>query len=137
MKRLRRLSQKGVLEKLPPEHDANAETIAVRPVGSEAGFEQNVPVSDVLAENVAARCRRLCKRRCRLWTLRIGSSPDLKAALPTTLTLDVDATRKEQKNAAAAVKTQTEVIPAGTVLAHAQDEHGNPLHNRRRRDARS
>ena len=51
----------------------------------------------------------------------------LKPALqPTTLKLNVEATRQDQKDAAAAVKQQMEVIPAGTVLAHAQDEHGNP-----------
>ncbi len=121
------LSQKGVLEKLPPEHDANAETIAVRPVGSEAGFEQKVPVSDVLAENVASALQKALQKKMPSLDVADRVFARLKAALPTTLTLDVDATRKEQKIRAAEVKTQTEVIPAGTVLAHAQDEHGNPL----------
>ncbi|HVT30825.1 MAG TPA: hypothetical protein VHE81_22660, partial [Lacipirellulaceae bacterium] len=57
------LLQKGVLEKLPPEHDANAETIAVRPVGSEAGFEQKVQVSDVLTENVAAALQKALEQK--------------------------------------------------------------------------
>ncbi len=49
----------------------------------------------------------------------------LKSSLPTTLKLNVEATRQEQKNAAAAVPTKTEVIPAGTVLASAQDDKGS------------
>src|SRR4029077_4682898 len=49
-----------------------------------------------------------------------------KSSLPATLKINVDVTRQEQKTAAAAVPTKTEVIPAGTVLAHAQDEKGAP-----------
>ena len=51
----------------------------------------------------------------------------MKSSLPTTLKLNVDVTRQEQKNAAAAVPTKSEVIPAGSVLAHAQDDKGVPM----------
>ena len=37
------LLDKGVLEKLPPEHDANKETISVHPVGTDTKFPRNVP----------------------------------------------------------------------------------------------
>ena len=48
-------------------------------------------------------------------------------ALPATLKLNVDVTRQDQKKAAADVRTIMETIPAGTVLAHAQDDKGVPL----------
>jgi putative nucleotidyltransferase with HDIG domain len=50
-----------------------------------------------------------------------------KSSLPTTLKMNVDVTRQEQKTAVSAVPTKTEVIPAGTVLAHAQDDKGAPM----------
>jgi putative nucleotidyltransferase with HDIG domain len=122
------LLRQGVLEKLPPEHDANAETIAVRPVGSQAGFEQKVQVSDVLSENVAAALQKTLEQKMPSLDVADRVFARLKSApIPTTLTLNVAATRKAQKSEAAAVKTQMEVIPAGTVLAHARNEHGNPL----------
>jgi putative nucleotidyltransferase with HDIG domain len=120
------LVQKGVIEKLPPEHDANAETIAVRPVGSEAGFEQKVPVSDVLVENVAGALQKNLQQKMPSPDVADRIFARLKPALPTTLKLDVDVTRKAQRDESAAVKTQTEVIPPGTVLVHAQDEKGLP-----------
>jgi putative nucleotidyltransferase with HDIG domain len=51
----------------------------------------------------------------------------LKNDLKPTLKLNVDATQKEQKDRVAEVKTQMEVIPAGSVLAHAADEKGKAL----------
>ena len=93
------LLEKGVLEKLPPEHDANDETIAVRPVGTD---------SRVSAERAGQRRaapktrRRRCRNRCR----QKMPSPEvadrvfarLKPKLPATLKLNVEVTRQEQKN---------------------------------------
>jgi hypothetical protein len=43
------------------------------------------------------------------------------------LKLDVEETRKLQEAASSAVEDQTELIPAGTVLARSRDESGRPL----------
>jgi putative nucleotidyltransferase with HDIG domain len=51
----------------------------------------------------------------------------VKSSLKDTLKLNDEVTRKDQKSAAAAVPTKTEIITAGTALAHAQDEKGNPV----------
>ena len=121
------LLQKGLMDKLPPEHNANALTIAVRPVGSEPGFEQKVPVSDVLIENALGMLQKTLQQKMPSLDVADRVFARLNFSLPTTLKLNVAATRQEQKNAAAAVKTKTEVIPAGTVLANARDLQGNPL----------
>lgn len=120
------LLQKGVLEKPSAEHDANAETIAVRPVGSEAGFEQRVPMSDVLVENVAGAVQKTLLQKMPSQDVAERIFARVKSALPTTLKLNVDATRQDQKKAAADVKTQTETIAPGTVLATALDEKNDP-----------
>ena len=119
------LMQKGMLEKLPPEHDANVETISVRPGGTES-FPQNVPVSDVLIENVASALQKSLQQklppevadRVFAW---------LKPQLVATLKLNSEATAEEQRQAVAAVKPQMEVIPPGAVLARAEDPDGGPL----------
>ena len=100
------LLDKGVLEKLPPEHDANEETISVHPVGTDTKFPRNVPVSDVLTENAARRCRSRCSAKMPSPEVADRVFARLKSSLPTTLKLNVDVTRQEQKNAAAAVQTQ-------------------------------
>ena len=119
--------QKGVLEKLPPEHHANEEKISVRPVGKEAGFEQKVAVSDVLLENAVGALQKSLQQKMPTLDVADRVFARLKSALPTTLKLNVEATREDQDAAAAAVKTKMEVIPAGTVLAHALDPNGKPL----------
>ena len=120
------LLEKGVLEKLPAEHDANKETISVHPVGTDAKFPRNVPVSEVLTENAASALQKSLVAKMPSPEVADRVFARLKSSLPTTLKLNVDATRQEQKNAAAAVQTKTEVIPAGTVLAHAIDDKGVP-----------
>ncbi len=119
------MMEKGVLDKLPPEHTANVETISVRRVGSEAGFDRTgVPVSDVLAENVTSALQKSLQKSL--------ASPDvadhvfarLKSDLPATLKLNVEDTLKAQKLAEVAVETQTQVIPVGTVLARARNAEG-------------
>jgi putative nucleotidyltransferase with HDIG domain len=118
------LKQRGLLQKLPPEHDANAETITVRRAGEER-FEQNVPISEVLIENAAAVLQKSLQQKMPELADRIFAA--LRRQLPETLKLNLEATRQLQADAAAAVKEQTELIPAGTVLARAADENGNPL----------
>jgi putative nucleotidyltransferase with HDIG domain len=122
------LTEKGVLEKLPPEHDANVETITVRPAGSDAGFNQTgVPVSEVLAENVASALQKSLQKKISSPEVADRVFARLKADLPPTLKLNLEATRKSQKDAEDAVETQTEMIPPGTVLARARDAQGKPL----------
>jgi putative nucleotidyltransferase with HDIG domain len=119
------LMQKGLLQQLPPEHDANAETIAVRPAGDE-GFEQKVPVSDVLVENVASMLQKSLQHKMPAEVAdRIFAW--LKPQLVSTLKLSSEATAEEQRKAVAAVKPQMEVIPPGAILAPAEDVDGNPL----------
>ena len=118
---------KGLLDKLPPEHDANKETISVHLVGTDNKFPRNVPISDVLTENVASQLQKGLTAKMVSSDVADRVFARLKSELPaaTTLKLNVDATRQEQKAKVAEVKTQTEVIPAGSILEHAQDEHGN------------
>ena len=60
------LMEKGVLEKLPPEHDANTETIAVRPVGTEASFDAAMCRSATCSSRTRRRrCRNRLQQRCR------------------------------------------------------------------------
>jgi putative nucleotidyltransferase with HDIG domain len=124
----RPMMDKGVLEKLPPEHDANVETIAIRRVGSEPGFERtDVAVSEVLSENVTSALQKTLNSSMSSPIVAERIFARLKPALPATLHLDLEETRKTQKLAADAVKTQTEVIPAGTVLVRARDDDGRPV----------
>jgi putative nucleotidyltransferase with HDIG domain len=118
------LKQKGLLQKLPAEHDANAETITVRRAGEDR-FEQNVPISDVLVENAAGALQKSLQQKLPEVADRIFAA--LRRQLPETLKINLEATRTLQNEAAAAVKEQTELISAGTVLAHAKDENGKPL----------
>jgi putative nucleotidyltransferase with HDIG domain len=122
------LMEKGVLEKLPPEHDANEETIAIRRVGNTPGFERvDVPVSDVLSENVTSALQKALSTAMPSPVVAERIFARLKSDLPPTLTLDLETTRKTQKLAADSVKTQFEVIPAGTVLARARDDDGRSI----------
>ena len=120
------LMQKGLIEKLPPEHDANLETIAVRRLG-DSGFEEKLPVSDVLIENVAATLQKTLQQEMPSVEVADRVFAWLKKQLPVTLKLDVEATAEEQRKAAAAVKMQMEVIPEGAILARSEDVDGNPL----------
>jgi putative nucleotidyltransferase with HDIG domain len=123
------LVQKGLLDKLPPEHEANEEKILVRPARSEAGFEQTVPVSDVLMENATAALQKSLQQKMPTLDVadRVFARLNLKSVLPVTLALNVEATRQDQKAAYDAVPKKTETITVGTVLARAQDEHGKQL----------
>jgi putative nucleotidyltransferase with HDIG domain len=122
------LMETGVLEKLPPEHDANEKKISVRPVGSDAGFDQTgVPVSEVLVENVTSALQKSLQKKMPSPEVADRVFARLKSELPATLKLNLEATSKAQKDAEDAVETLTELIPSGTVLARARDENGNPV----------
>ncbi len=84
------LKQKGLLQKLPPEHDANAETITVRRAGEDR-FEQNVPISDVLVENAAAALQKSLQQKLPDVADRVFAA--LRRQLPETLKLNLEATR--------------------------------------------
>ncbi len=116
------LEQHGLLDKLPPEHDANQERMAVRPVGSE-GFPAEYPVSDVLVENAAAQLQKSLEQK--MPSLEVASRvfAYLRPQLPVTLKLDLVATRAQQDKDAAAVEPVMKVYPPGTLLARA----GEPL----------
>jgi putative nucleotidyltransferase with HDIG domain len=118
------LMEKGVLEKLPPEHTANVETISVKRVGSQARFEPVVPVSDVLAENVTSALQKTLQKSIPTADVADRVFARLKSNLPTTLKLNVEEMRTAQKTAEDAVPIQEQVIPVGTVLARAHDAEG-------------
>lgn len=110
--------EKGLLTGLPPEHDANAGTIAVVPIGQQ-GFPRQVPVSEVLVENTLAQLQKSLDQR--MPSLEVANRvfaylrPQLQQ-MSSTLKLNVKATQKEQAKVVAAVKTRTKVYPAGAVL---------------------
>jgi putative nucleotidyltransferase with HDIG domain len=121
------LKQKGLLQKLPLEHDANAETITVRRSGEE-GFEQTgVAISDVLVENAAAALQKSLQQKMASPEVADRVFAALRRQLPETLKLNLEATRELQAKAVADVKEQKELIPPGTVLAQASDDEGQPL----------
>lgn len=121
------LKQKGLLQKLPAEHDANAESITVRRTG-EDGFERTgVPIGDVLLENAAATLQKSLQQKIDAPEVSDRVFAALRRQLPETLTLNIEATRKVQDDAEAAVPAQFELIPVGTVLAHSRDVDGKKL----------
>ncbi len=116
------LEQHGLLDKLPAEHDASQEKIAVLPVGSE-GFPAEYPVSDVLVENAGAQLQKSLEQK--MPSLEVASRvfAYLRPRLPVTLKLDLVATREQQAKDADAVEPVMKVYPPGTLLARA----GEPL----------
>jgi putative nucleotidyltransferase with HDIG domain len=123
------MMKSGILEKLPPEHDANAEKIAIRPAGN-IGFETEVPISEVLVENAANALLKSLQNKMPLEVAdRIFAALKrrLSETKTETLKLNLEATREAQAKAVAAVEDQFKVIPAGEVLAPAKDLAGDPL----------
>ncbi|HJQ81629.1 MAG TPA: HDIG domain-containing protein [Lacipirellulaceae bacterium] len=121
------LMKSGILEKLPPEHDANAERIAIRPVGN-VGFEVEVPISEVLVENAASALQKSLQQKMPLEVAdRIFAELKRRLSETETLKLNLEATREVQAKAVAAVEDQFKVIPAGEVLARVKDETGTTL----------
>ncbi|HEY3395558.1 MAG TPA: HDIG domain-containing protein [Lacipirellulaceae bacterium] len=121
------LMKSGILEKLPAEHDANAEKIAIRPVGN-VGFEVEVPISEVLVENAASALQKSLQQKMPLEVAdRIFAELKRRLSETETLKLNLEATREVQAKAVAAVEDQFKVIPAGEVLARVKDEAGKTL----------
>jgi cyclic-di-AMP phosphodiesterase PgpH len=117
----------GLIEKLPPEHDANSEKIWVHRVGTDAKYPRSVPVSEVLSENAASTLQKALQTKMPSKEVADRIFARVKSDMPETLKLNIDATRADQKKAADEVKPQMDDFPVGTVLAHAQNEQGSPL----------
>ena len=116
------LIQKGMLAGLPAEHDANFETIFVRPIGKdgkEEAFPQQVPVSDILVENTSAQLQKQLEQKMPSLEVAGRVFAWLRPQLPATLKLNLEDTRKEQDKAVVAVKPRTKIFPPGSILAYA------------------
>ncbi|MAT72233.1 MAG: metal-dependent phosphohydrolase [Planctomycetaceae bacterium] len=118
------LEQWGVMEALPPQHDANAEKISIRTPESES-VEATRNVSDVLMNEATGRLQQALNEK--LPSLDIAQrvyawlAPRLRET-KSTLTLNPDATRAAQDAAAEATPEQTKPYFAGqNVLAKAGD----------------
>ncbi|MCI0492152.1 MAG: HDIG domain-containing protein [Planctomycetes bacterium] len=110
------LLENGLLDGLPPEHNANEVTISVRPVGIERFETQGVAVSNVLIEGAAAQLQKSLQQKMPSLEVANHVFAWLRPQLPVTLKLNLEATQKEQKNEVAKVEVQTKVYPVGTVL---------------------
>lgn len=119
------LEQWGLLEPLPSDYDANFEKIFVRTREGEGfGAEAVRNVADVLIENAAAHLQESLAEKLPSLELAQRVYAWLRPRLVPTLTLNVDATRQAQDEAAEAVPLQTKPYHAGEdVLAVA----GQPL----------
>jgi cyclic-di-AMP phosphodiesterase PgpH len=120
------LMDKGLIEKLPPEHDANKQTITIHPVGTDNNGLRNVPVGDVLIENATSTLQKTLQAKMPSQVVADRIFARAKSELPETLKLNVDSMRAAQNAAADAVKPQMEVFPVGTVLAPAKSDKGVP-----------
>lgn len=116
------LIDNGILDALPPEHVANYLKIAVRLRGSE-GFETQVNVSDVLRENVVKQVQKSLEQKAPSLDVANRVFHRLNSELPTTLSLNLPATREEQAQAREAVPLKMAKVPQGTILAEA----GRPI----------
>jgi putative nucleotidyltransferase with HDIG domain len=113
------IEQNGLLDKLPPEHDANSDKIAVRRAGKE-GFEQEINVSDVLMQYAADKLLQDLNKKMPSPDVSARAFAWLRPRLPVTLRLNPEATRKAQDEAVAAVKEVTTVYRPGDVLVRAR-----------------
>ncbi len=114
------LEQKGVIDKLAQGHDeGNQNEIYVHPAGSPL-FPQAVPVSDVLLAGAASKLFDRLKeelgspelaQRLFYWI-----KPKLTAPLVPTLTLDTEATKTAQEDAANKVPDQYKTYAKDSVL---------------------
>ena len=123
------LMEKGVLEKLPPEHDANDENDRRAPRRHERRLRRsNVPVSDVLIENATSALQKVAATKMPSPEVADRVFARLKSELPD----DAQAERRghasrAEEDGRRSVERRWKSIPAGTVLASAHDENGNPL----------
>ncbi|MEX0642225.1 MAG: hypothetical protein WD468_05965, partial [Pirellulales bacterium] len=102
------LIQNGIIDRLPEEHNANVETIEIHPSSSQ-GFQQRVPVSDVLTESVLSKLQKSLQEKMPTREVADRAFAWLKPNLPVTLKLNVEATQAQQDEAAKAVVPQKEV----------------------------
>jgi putative nucleotidyltransferase with HDIG domain len=115
--------QRGLLNELPPEHDANADKILVRSKNSEA-FGAQVSVSDVRIQQASDKLLQALNEKLSSVELAGRVFAWLQPRLVSTLTLNQLDTRAAQDEAAAAVAEITKKYAAGKdVLAEA----GEPL----------
>ena len=116
------LLRSGVIDKLPPEHDASFQDIEVRPQGSDE-YGLVVPVADVLLDNATNQLQRGLKQRAPSIEVADRVFAWLKPRLPVTLRLNSEATRAAQSIAVDKVETVPQRFEPGAVLADA----GSPL----------
>jgi len=109
------IDEKGLLDVVPPEHNANLQRIAVRQVGAD-GFESLVPMADVRIEDVTDQLRKALQQLLPL-TVAQHALAYLQPRLPSTLKINLDATRDVQDREAENVKDQMIVYERGHPLA--------------------
>ena len=115
--------QRGLLNELPPEHDANADKILVRSKNSEA-FGAQVSVSEVRIQQASDKLLQALNEKLTSVELAGRVFAWLQPTLVSTLTLNQADTRTAQDKAAAALPEITKKYAAGQdVLAEA----GEPL----------
>lgn len=116
------LEQQGIINSLPVEHDASRERIDIRLIGT-TEFEVTKPVAEVLAENVLNQLQRSLTTELSGLEVADRLFAWIRPKLPETLSLNLEATRKQQDEAAAEVEEQFKIYEQGAVLAQA----GEPL----------
>jgi putative nucleotidyltransferase with HDIG domain len=118
--------QQGFLKDLPKEHDADTEKIWVRSKSAgEVGAQVQAKLADVLlTDDAPARLQKSLNEKLSNKDVAAAVFAWLQPKLVSTLTINTEATRKAQKEAAEAVKPVTRPFHAGEhVLAKA----GEPL----------
>ncbi|MFV2065688.1 MAG: HD family phosphohydrolase, partial [Pirellulales bacterium] len=110
--------QRGLLRELPSEHVGNKEKIFVH-LRDKPDFPEEIAIRDVLI----ASARPAIKKNLldKLVSVKLADRVFnwLQPQLPSTLSLDPDATRGEQERAVTAVPRQKQPYPAGSLLAKA------------------
>ncbi len=108
------LQQWGLLETLPPEHDANVEKIFVRVLdGENIGPQAGRDVAEVLISNAAAQLQQTLNEKLGSVELAGRIFAWLRPRLEPTLTLNGEATHQAQDEAAEEVPIQTKSYHAG------------------------
>ena len=108
------LEQWGLLEDLPPEHNANVEKIFVRVLdGENVGPQAGRDVAEVLITNAAAQLQQSLNEKLSSVELAGRVFAWLRPRLEPTLTLNAEATHEAREKAAAEVPDQTKSYYAG------------------------
>jgi putative nucleotidyltransferase with HDIG domain len=114
--------ERGLLEKLPDKHVGNKKTILVRTQGERDGsgrFDriEEVPIADVLIATASPTIQKNLTARLKPSEVAERIFAWLQPVLPSTLTLDLEETRRAQQAAESRVGPQMKVFPAGSRLA--------------------